>query len=953
MNKHFVTAAAIILAAAPAFARIEHIMPRPKSVVPAENARFATRRAVILDDPTQTSELRRFMEAVGLTDDKAATARITVKTGPVEDAYDYALAEYPNEAYSLTVSNDEITITAPTATGVIRAAQTLHIMAQEGDGFIEGATVTDWPAFKLRGFMHDVGRSFISLDELKREIDMLSRFKVNTFHWHLTDNTGWRLEIDAYPQLTGSAAITRYPGQFYTKAQAKELQDYAADRGVIIIPEIDMPGHSGPFERAMGHDMQSAQGIAELKVILAEVAALFDKAPYIHIGGDEKNFPDSYLVGMIDYVHSLGKKVVIWNRYNSPAISVNPKTMPCDMTTNWATAGTLSTGIPNIDMRYNYTNHFDLFADVVGIFKSSIFGVEKGNPDVAGTISAAWSDTKTPSEADIIRQNNVYANILASAERAWTGGGQQYIEQGGTTLPSSGSEHEEFADWERRFLYHKATTMAETAHLIPYVKQTNVCWNVTDQIPNSGNANAVLEPERYLADNVDVPTSFTINGATYKARTATGAGIYLRHIWHPTVKGFYDNPSNNMTAYAWTWVYSPEEQDAAALIEFYTYSRSGNEKAPDKGKWDRRGSRIWFNGEEIAAPVWQQPGASILQDQTQTGLTNENVTARPPVALHLRQGWNKVFMKLPHANNGGTGRDKWQFTFVITDPTGTDALDGLIYSPNKILDVEGERLMNAISEMTAWIDANVSNTPGYYPQSVTSDFNKVLNDILPTLDSELPAEERASQAKTLNDAFEAMKSAAKAAGIAQPADGGIYTLCTPLRFTRYATGKGAGKSIIGDETPSEASEWKFIKRSDNTFDIINTADGTFVSPQSANNTPLTTVTTQPSGGWTVKPADEVGYTIITCGSAQWNQTNNSGLQFAVFNWGGGSNISDTGCKYRFTTIHDPGTGISAVVTDNTDKTAADAMIYDLQGRKIIRPTSPGIYIINGKKTIVR
>lgn len=952
MKKHFIAATALMLAAAPAFARIEHIMPRPKNVTPsAESTRFATGRNVKLEDPTQTAELRRFMDDAGLTADQTATARITVRTAPVDGAYDYTLADYPDEAYSLTVSNDEITITAPTNTGVIRAAQTLRIMAQDGDGFIEGATITDWPAFKLRGFMHDVGRSFISLDELKREIDLLSRFKVNTFHWHLTDNTGWRLAIDAYPQLTGPAAITRYPGQFYTKAQARELQDYAAERGVTVIPEIDMPGHSGPFERAMGHDMQSAQGIAELKIILAEVAELFDKAPYIHIGGDEKSFPDSYLVSMIDYVHSLGKKVVIWNRYNSPAVSVNPKTIPCDMTTNWATSGTLSAGVPNIDMRYNYTNHFDLFADVVGIFKSSIFGVEKGNPDVAGTISAAWNDTKTPAEADIIRQNNVYANILASAERAWTGGGRQYIEQGGTALPATGAEFEEFADWERRFLYHKATTMAEAAHLIPYVRQTDVRWNVTDQIPNSGNANAVLAPEQYLGDGVDVPSSFTIGGTTYGTRPATGAGIYLRHIWHPTVKGIFDNPSDKMTAYAWTWIYSPEEQDAAALIEFYTYSRSGNEKAPDAGKWDRRGSRIWFNGQEIPAPAWQQPGASILQDQNETGLTNENVTARPPVALHLRQGWNKVFMKLPHANNGGTGRDKWQFTFVITDPTGRDALDGLIYSPNKVLDVETELLMTAISEMTAWIDANVSDTPGYYPASVTAGFNSVLNEIMPTLDTEMTAAERAAQSAQLTAAFEEMKAEAQSAGIAEPVDGGVYTLCTPLRFTRYATGKGIGKSMIGDETPSEASKWEFSMRADGTFDIINATDRSYVSPLSANNTPLTTVAARPASGWSVKAADEIGYTIITCGSAQWNQTNNAGMQFAVYNWGNGTNISDTGCKYRFTTISTPEVGLSAPAADSVSA-AADA-VYDLQGRRLSAPTTPGLYIVKGRKTVIR
>ena len=353
------------------------------------------------------------------------------------------------------------------------------------------------------------------------------------------------------------------------------------------------------------------------------------------------------------------------------------------MTTNWATSGVLSPGIPNIDMRYNYTNHFDVFADLVGIYKSKIFGVDRGTDDVGGTISAAWNDTKTKAQNDIVRQNNIYANILASATRAWIGGGEQYIEQGGVTLPNSGRVYDDFADWERRFLFHKSTTLAPAVALnqIPYVKQANVRWYITDQIPNGGNASAKLAPEDYMDEDI-MPTSFIIDGNNYGTRMATGAGIYLRHIWHGIVKGFYDNPQTGMTAYAWTNIYSPEDQDAAAYIEFYTYSRSGNDVAPPSGKWDRRGSRIWLNGEEIPAPVWEQPDADIIQDQDTTGLTNENFTARPPVSIHLKQGWNRVFMKLPYADNGGTGRDKWQFTFVVTDVSGTDAIDGLIYSPS-------------------------------------------------------------------------------------------------------------------------------------------------------------------------------------------------------------------------------------------------------------------------------
>ena len=150
----------------------------------------------------------------------------------------------------------------------------------------DAVTITDWPAFKVRGFMHDVGRSVMPFEQLKRQIDLLSRFKVNVFHWHLTEKLAWRMEIKRYPQLTASENMIRYAGDYYTQEQCRELDAYAAERGVTIIPEIDMPGHSDVFTKAMGFNMQSDQGVAALKNILDEVVDVFPNAPYIHIGGD-------------------------------------------------------------------------------------------------------------------------------------------------------------------------------------------------------------------------------------------------------------------------------------------------------------------------------------------------------------------------------------------------------------------------------------------------------------------------------------------------------------------------------------------------------------------------------------------------------------------------------------------------------------------------------------------
>lgn len=670
-------------------AKSEHLLPRPQKISINGKAKpFKLGRKVSITDSKGVKALRAFFEEHGCRTDSKAKATVTVTyTDAIEGAFDHKLAGYDNEAYTLEISTDAIEITAVSETGVIRAAQTLAQLAQgyKGKPKLEALTITDWPAFKVRGYMHDVGRSFISIETLKRHVDLLARFKVNTFHWHMTENQAWRFEVKAYPQLTSSESMTRYPGLFYTQEQCRELQDYAKERGVIVIPEIDMPGHSEAFTRAMGFDMQTDKGVAVLKEIIEEVVKVFPDAPYIHIGADERTitYPD-FLKIMTDKVHSLGKMVAVWNPIRGVAISTSTG---ADMTQMWSTSGKVINGMPNIDCRYNYTNHFDVFADLVGIYKSNIYYEQQGTADVAGTISAYWNDRKTLTEEDIIKQNNFYANVIASAERAWIGGGRRYIDNcnnggtnggGGTTLPNSGEEYEEFADWERRFLFHKEHTLK--GEPIAYVKQANVRWRITEPFPNNGDKDAVFAPE-----TEGPKESYTVDGKTINTSIATGAGIYLRHTWGNNIIQTHYGATNysNCTSYAWTYVYSPKKQTVGAQIEFQNYGRSEKDKAPDAGKWDRKGSRIWVNDNEILPPVWENTGVAI---DNEVDLRNENFTARKPVEITLDKGWNKVFIKLPYVAADGVRLNKWMFTCVFTDLNGENAVEGLVYSPDKKLD---------------------------------------------------------------------------------------------------------------------------------------------------------------------------------------------------------------------------------------------------------------------------
>lgn len=682
---------AALVCAQPTGFPTQWLMPKPQDVVETRTT-FSLQRPVLLNDPTSSALLASLFET-------AAEAEATVTVKLVDDAalgtFDYVLPGFPNEGYKLSVSANTIHITAASKTGVIRAAQTLAQLAAATDGaYIHGLEMTDYPAFKLRGFMHDVGRSFISFEELKKEIDLLSRFKVNVFHWHLTDNQGFRFESKVFPQLNSASSMTRFAGQYYTQEQCTELEAYAAERGLIIIPEIDMPGHSTAFTNAMGYTMSSEQGRAALKQLLAELAAAFPRAPYIHMGADEAGTTAAFVNEMSQYIkQTLGRRCIVWNPISG--VNISTSTLPyIDMTEMWSTAGKKISGLPNIDCRYNYVNHFDVFADLVGIYKSNIYYAQQGSSELAGAITALWNDRKTPTERDIISQNSLYANALATAERGWIGGGKQYIETGGATLPNIGSEYDEFADWERRFLYYKDTWLS--GEPIPYVRQTNVRWRITDPFPNYGDPDMVFPPEEAKDDIL--PTTFTYNGTTYGTAWATGAGIYLRHTWGTTVPAFFSSPQSNTTAYAWTYVYSPKAQTVGALIEFQNYSRSENDKAPDAGNWDRKGSHIYLNGQEILPPTWTNSGKSI---NSEVDLGNENFPAREPVSVQLQQGWNKVFLKLPYVAASGVRLNKWMFTFVLTTPDGRQALDGIVYSPGQHFNPDDDELVPRIPGLPA------------------------------------------------------------------------------------------------------------------------------------------------------------------------------------------------------------------------------------------------------------
>lgn len=261
---------------------------------------------------------------------------------PTEIFIDYESGYSPNEGYKIVIGKKDITITGDDK-GLFYAFQTLIQLLPPTitkEVKLPRCTITDYPRFAYRGMHLDCSRHFWTVDFVKKYIDYLALHKFNTFHWHLTDDQGWRIEIKKYPKLTSvggwrnGTIIGRYPGTgndgikyggFYTQEQIKEIVKYAADRYINVIPEIEMPGHSSaaiaaypelscfPDEPTIkyfpknckwngdtsGKQVQQTWGVFDdvfcagqektfsfLEDVMDEVLALFP-SKYVHVGGDE------------------------------------------------------------------------------------------------------------------------------------------------------------------------------------------------------------------------------------------------------------------------------------------------------------------------------------------------------------------------------------------------------------------------------------------------------------------------------------------------------------------------------------------------------------------------------------------------------------------------------------------------------------------------------------------
>jgi hypothetical protein len=436
--------------------------------------------------------------------------------------------------------------------------------------------------------------------------------------------------------------MLRNKGQYYSESEIKELIAYCKERHITFVPEIDMPGHSAAFKRAMKTDMQSDSGMIYVKNILKEFCNTYD-VPYIHIGADEVKITNKKFVPEVTaYIESLGKKVIGWQpggNFNDNII----RQLWMDDNSHLNS----SKNIQYIDSRHLYLNHMDPLESVVTIFNRKIGEKEQGDSTAIGATLCMWHDRAIGREEDILTMNPVYPGILAFAERTWQGGGQS-----GWIANMDDGDVKGFVNFENRLLENKKLYFKSKA--FPYVKQTNISWNLYGPYFNGGD----------LLKAFEVENSIWQQSKKQPAKQITGGTIVLKHWWAPLIKAAIDKPEENSTWYASTSIWSDEEVTKDFWIGFNNISRSPATDSPPMNGWDNKGSSVWVNGKVISPPVWKRPGQ---KGDAEIPLIDEGYEYRTPAKVQLQKGFNTVLLKLPVGSFKGKDWQnpvKWMFTFV-------------------------------------------------------------------------------------------------------------------------------------------------------------------------------------------------------------------------------------------------------------------------------------------------
>jgi hexosaminidase len=365
------------------------IIPKPKFLRLEKAPPFSITKQTVLIAPKGNQEVQYLKEIIQkqLGYELALTSGTQKSKNSIELTLN-PLLKMDTEEYKIDINSNVIHIQAADSKGLFYGIQTLNQLVEyysETTTQIPSLTIADQPKFKWRGMHLDVARHFFPKSDIKKYIDYLALYKMNVFHWHLTDDQGWRIEIKKYPKLTSVGAFRkesmvghyneqRFDGKpyggFYTQEDIKEIVAYAQQRHITVIPEIEMPGHAtaalaaypefsctgGPFEVGTKWGVlddvfcPNENTLVFLKAVLDEILPLFP-SEYIHIGGDEcpktrwqqcakcqalikqKGLKDehelqSYFVSQIEkHINKKGKKIIGWDEILEGGLAPNAAVM--------------------------------------------------------------------------------------------------------------------------------------------------------------------------------------------------------------------------------------------------------------------------------------------------------------------------------------------------------------------------------------------------------------------------------------------------------------------------------------------------------------------------------------------------------------------------------------------------------------------------------------------------
>ena len=586
-----------------------------------------------------------------------------------------------DEAYILDVEPDGVLITSPSPRGERWARVTLDQLVRlsgGGEGGHAGRVslpccrIIDWPRLKWRGFMLDSVRNYLPVQGIKDIIDAMARYKLNLFHWHLTENYAWRLESKRFPQLQSDRAfLHRHKGMFYTQDEFREIVDYAYERGICTMPEFDFPGHSLAFRRAFGFETMADPRVAATAVALfEELCALApkEKMPFIHMGTDEvwkrdvEGASADALSRMAKAIGDAGRTAVSWvpgEEYECPAPHVNmlwtdkvsPDTRPG----------------PYFDAIGMYIEDFDPFELLsVAAYHRAARWHDAGEKNY-GAIFCAWHDgfVGLPYE-NLLRNQPVFPSCVLFGDAFWHGRDND-LPQFRKRLPLGGDPLlGEAAQLERRVVAQRDRALRDLRHPFHFLRQTDMRWRLSQAdgtLIAADIAQATISPERHGCS------------------------------------------ATNGTVVAETWIKSPSDQTVGAWIGFTNISRDhglvNSAPLPDVGEWNRFGASVELNGVAVAPPKWRRPGlgkgrpisdwtpAWTLYEADEEPFTDQEYYMRDPTPIRLRKGWNHVRLTMPnprsegskHLHNGKM-RHRWTGTFIPVAGT-TDhphEVPGLEYS---------------------------------------------------------------------------------------------------------------------------------------------------------------------------------------------------------------------------------------------------------------------------------